>query len=242
MKRKILSRRYLQKLLIYLFLDVALLLIFFVFLVPKIKNIFGIRKELQTKEEKVLMLDQKAKALEKLSLDNLQSDYQLVSSVLPQEKDFFLVLSLVKGVFQANQVSLISFDVNPGVVSTASGKMAQGGQMDFTVAFKGSLENLVNVIRTIHSVAPLMSVSDLSFLAKGDVYSEEKEGTLKITAYFLPQEKTVIKLESPLPLLSQKEIELKRSLQAYIDKQAEFLAVQNFGEENVILGKEDPFF
>lgn len=214
------------------------------FLVPKVREIPKMRRDISNQEKQVLGLTQKLTDLQNLSEAELFNTTSLLLEALPAQKDFYKILTLTKKVFSDNSAQFKSFDFSPGMVSSESAEAKPGAadssKMVLKVLFSASYDNFSSLLLSFSKVLPLVEIDSIKFdslTASTSANILDLEGTLSLGSYFAPLPKTIGKIETPLPVLSSQGKSLTEELQTYQRYQPE----ASSSGEPVIVGKENPF-
>jgi len=223
----------------------SVVLLTFVLLIPKVRQIMQIKKEIAGQEEQINKLSQKLGTLQNLSEPDLFDASNLLLEALPAQKDFYKVLSLTKKVFNDNNAQLLSFDFAPGRISSDSaGTKEESGNtndMQLKVDFSASYESFSNLLQNLAKVLPLMEINSVKFSSMNATTSASLlnfEGTLSMKTYFVPLPTKMGSVDSPLPVVSSKEKQLLEDLKTYQRYEPEAAATEATPEA---VGKENPF-
>ncbi|MGB9637521.1 MAG: hypothetical protein ACPLY7_01850 [Microgenomates group bacterium] len=221
-----------------------IVLLTFVLLIPKVKQILQIKKEIVGQREQITKLSQKLNTLQSLSEPELFDASNLLLEALPAQKDFYKVLALTKKVFNDNSAQLLSFDFAPGKISSNSAGTKEGreiGEMRLKAVFSASYESFNNLLQTLAKVLPLMEIDSVKFSSMNASTSGtllNLEGALSMRTYFAPLPKTMGSVDAPLPVVSNKDKQLLEELKTYQRYQPEATGNETVPE---VVGKENPF-
>jgi hypothetical protein len=215
--------------LIPVFLIVSIIFSGWNFLLPKIIDIFQMRKTINEEKRKLIKLTEKEAFLESLDEYELIEKTQLLLKILPSEKDIILPWATLKSL--ASQFNLKTESIQ---VDLGDDKLNTGLS---TVVFSlrvnaNNKENIREFIEKIKVTRPLMEIEDLSIYFKTE---SESEANLKIKIFFLGLPKEIGKVEDPLSLLTTEE-------ERVYQKVSEFSSpLEEEFTPSPTLGKENPF-
>jgi len=217
-------------------LVVIILSIFF--LIPKTREIYSLINEREKVAKQVENLSQKLLDLQTLSEAELFDSANLLLSALPEEKDFYKTLSLIKSFLWESGVDLISFDFSPGGMET----LQESQPMAIKIFFSSTLTDLKAFSQALEKSLPLMSIGSLKITASpatGSAERQRTEGTLTIKSYFLPLPKTLGKVDQPLAKITSEDLKLIEELKSY--QHGPYETERSVEELAVPVGKENPF-
>jgi hypothetical protein len=198
---------------------------FVLVLVPQMQAISNGRRDLAKDKATLKQLAEKRQYLLTLSSDQLDEQYQLASSVLPNSKPVFQAVGILMQQTAGANVSLSGYDLSPGEVGTTSakdnkedfsGKLAKT-PVEFTAT--GTFEDLYSLLTNFELTAPLSRIVgiDLTGFADKTSSGQKPEVSAKMSAeiYYAPPPKTLGKATSPLIPLNATQQELLGSLTKY---------------------------
>lgn len=195
-------------------------LITIVFAVPKIKTVVEVKGRLPEKKEKLSRLTEKVAFLEKLDAYELENKVVIVEKALPSKKAVVEILAALSSTSLESGVSFVGFGISPGKLSPEKFE-----ELSFKATFEGPIESVKDFLERMGEVLPVMNV--VAFKIK------EEKVSLEIESYFSPLPKSLGKIDTPLPKISQKEEGIYRKI-------AQFKSFER-ALPTVPTGKEDPF-
>lgn len=228
----------------FLFSVIVLIFMFLLtvfFLVPKIQQIFSLRSESLKQLEKINQLSQKLADLQTLSEAELYDSANFLIEALPANKDFYKVLMVVKKTAADNGLTIESFKISPGIVSTASASVSDTGDLKFNLTFTTTFSGLKNFLDSLEKTLPIFSVENLKLTSPVSTVSASLlvQGTMEVRSPARPLPKNLGGIEKPLVKISNKDRLLIEELKSYNRFQIEVSAEE--AAESVIIGKENPF-
>lgn len=218
---------------------------FFLFVKPKIEEIYIAKENIKQETEKLKRLTEKASFLKTLDDLKLSEDLKIITTALPSEKDVPSFMSTVNLLAQEASISVSSIQLSPGKISTDSSRMERGqktevldelgGKLPIDLEIEGTFDTVKTFLVKMAKAMPIQTVKSISFTRKGD-----KQGvfgvlssnfSLSIHYKLLP--KFLGKISDPIDKLSPEEEALLSDLVNYTQPQL----VQTF----IPVGREDPF-
>lgn len=227
------------------------LVLFFVFFIPRVRQVFEQRGKILKQDEEIRRLTQKYSELSTLSEAELWQDSDLLFGALPSQKDFYQSLSVIRRICLENGVNVEAFELAPGVISaTASSALTKNTEkvpnMMAKVIFSSSFENLKNVLLKFEETLPLMEVVSLkyepglrssgSFIAQATNLFIFSQGEMVIKSYFLPLPLKMGAFDQPLVKITAADQKLIEKLKTF----QRFTPEASFEGETVV-GRENPF-
>jgi len=201
-----------------------------VVLMPQVRGIISDRQTLKQKESELAVLENKRSALSALSEATLEEQLLLVEEVLPSTKPLFHMVNIVASQAEANELTLLSYELAPGLLATESAesivvqeevKPGDIGSLDLHAFYRGTVDTVLQYMKALEESKPLTMLSEAKIkdseqLAGGDegvinprvsVGQEVLIDSIMSVSYSLPLA-TIGNLADPLPSLSPEEEEL----------------------------------
>lgn len=216
----------------YLGAIILTVFLFFVLVLPKIRQTLSARENNSKQGRQIRELSQKLADIEGLSEAELAETSALLLEALPENNDFYRLLGMVKDNFTQNGVQLEYFDLSPGELGSGSGSLS------VKIAFSSNFENFKKLLSSLEKSLPLIEVSSLKF--KTFILSAETSqvgGEMSVTGYYQPLPKSLGKANQPLAKISGTEQKLIEELRSY----RRFVYSGMTSPEPVLVGKEYPF-
>lgn len=221
-----------KPLLPYLGAIVLTVLLLFALVLPKIRQTLSAREVNNKQGMQIRELSQKLADIESLSEAELSETSALLLEALPEDNDFYRLLSVVKSSFTQNGVLLEYFDLSPGELGSGSGSLS------VKVAFSASFENFKKLLSSLEKSLPLIEVSLVKF--KTFILSAETsqvDGEMTIISFYQPLPKSLGKVGQPLAKVLGTEQKLVEELRGY----RRYVSSGTTSSEPVLVGKEYPF-
>lgn len=218
---------------------IALVAISSLFLVgPQIGKIFQVRRQLKQEEERLARLTTKAVALGSLNQADVSQRANLVTRAYLSEKNFPLLISTFKSLANKNNLNLLSLQVDPGEIATASAKVKKGEapSLSFNLTISGRMDDFKQFLDQASQAAPLMMVQEISVKGQAIVQGNFDGDLVLAVPFSFPLEQ-LPPVEKPLAQVNQQEEEIYARLtqlnMSFVLEEAPFAAVPG--------GKENPF-
>jgi len=225
-------------------LAVCLVLILtFVFLIPKISQLFEVREKVAAEEGKISNLTKKLADLRTLSESDLFTSANFLLEALPVEKDFYRTLDHVKKLCLKNNVEIKAFSFTGSVNSSVDNAKEGLDSLSLRVAFSSPLINLQSLVADIESSLPVMQAESVDFgdfsHATGSAELKNLNGEIVIKGFSAPLPKTLAAVDKPLPKITSENSKIIEKLRSFTSYQSESQGVTS--ESPVAVGKENPF-
>ncbi len=209
----------------------SLILIIFVIL-PQTFKLIGNQKIEGDLFNKSKLLEAKAQVLENFDQNDLSKKVNSVLNIYPQDKDFGSSISLLQNI--SNQLGFSIVTLNLGNVSA---KNAQSYALKMEVIGPKFLVPVL--LNNIENANRILRVSSVEVSNKD---TESADVSMGIEALYSSVPSTVGSVDSPLPVLSQKEEDLVAKLVS-VAPATDFVSAQpsSVNTSAVPLGKSNPF-
>lgn len=200
---------------------------------PRIEKIALLQRGLKQKEKRLVQLAAKKTSLEGLDQAELSSRSEIMAKVFPSEKDFPLVVFVLKKLTERNNLEITSLQVSPGEIATVSAQPKKGPPLlSFTIEISGQMSNLKEFLTQVTKTAPLMILHQVEFnLVEGGTALAK----LTLESPFLSLPATLGRAEQPLSQITPQEEKILQELSQFD------LSLIEEETPTVISGKEDPF-
>jgi hypothetical protein len=202
---------------------------------PWIGKAFEVQENLRKEGKRLSQLTEKTSALESLSQTDLAKRADAAAKALPSEKDLSLFLVTLRTLATRNNLEIVSLQVSPGEIASASAEANQEALplLSFQVKAGGYMNDLLEFLDQAAHSAPIIVVQGMD--VEGLDLGGRFELSLVIDFPFLPLPTSLGRPEKALPQTTSQEEEIYQKL-----AQLEFL----LGKEVLPLvpsGKENPF-
>lgn len=182
---------------------------------PRIAESIETNKEIDQLKTRLDNLNQKRDELSSLDGQEILTEVNKAVKALPSRKDIPGLVASVEKLVGLNQLTLNSFSLTPGKISTESSEVAQEeGTLEVQLGLSGTLENVKNFLAKTVSTARLLSIGNISL-------TSQKEGGLDVgiaVSYFYePIPELVPKVDEPVAKLTDKEKEALNKVFGYVE-------------------------
>lgn len=219
-----------------------ILLVTIVFLIPKIKQGFELRKKIVGQEGKIDKLSQKLADLSTLSEAELFDSSSLLLTALPQEKDFYRTLVMTKQILNKNNIFLESFKFAPGELAEETGKKTSSlSPLSVSVSFAATFEDFMRMLNEVDKILPLVRVEGLKVGSMAATESASLfgfSGKMNLISFYSPLPKVLGKPENALPRISNQDRQLIEELKSFYQYQAEAVSEE---PASAGVGRDNPF-
>lgn len=222
--------------------SVIIVVLTVVFLIPKLNEVRDVNEQVNQTKVRVDKLEQKLNSLKTLSEPELQKNVDLLTLALPTGEDVFNLISLVKTIGQENNLNLVSYSLSQTDTPTSNTtNTTEALSVDLNGTFNADLDSLQNFIRQIESTLPLTTVENIkvktmeaSGSAQINLYALSLE--VKIRSLYSPLPKTLGKVETPLPKITDNDNKLIEQIKKFSTYETQQVPL-----ETVTVGRENPF-
>lgn len=215
--------------------------IFVFFLTPKFGEILKVKKEIQDQQKQIDGLTAKLNDLKSLSIPELTNSTSLLLGTLPENKDFYRVLSGIKGVFSSEGIIILSYQFNPGLVSSDSSKNvdnSSGNSMTIKVSFQTTFDKLKGLISKLEKSLPIVTVDSIKYNGEtASISGSLSSVDIVVKSYYSPLPRVLGAVDKPLPKITSAKSDLIEKLKLYTD----YFVTENFNQGEVVVGKDNPF-
>ncbi len=229
----LLRNKYYQK---YKQYTVAALVVFFslslvlIVLIPQILQYFQTSDSVFEQNQRLQNLEKKAAALQQIDESVYKRDMDIVLTALPDDKDFPGALTQLLNLLRSSNLQLD--DIN-FAGSSAVGSGLQ--EFDIKVDISGDTEGFKGFLSNIRNIPRVMTVNEIQASSPKD--GTKIQASLGLQIYSQPLPNTLGKIEQPLPVLSQQDLELLNKVKSNVNSMPAVVTVTSGG----VRGKTDPF-
>jgi len=213
------TRDYKSKgILLFLITFLVITVVTVLWLIPKVKDVFEMRRKIAEQKIKLSKLTEKLALLEGIDEYELEKKVEFLLAAVPEENDVFKIILVIKTLAFDNSLSLKDL------------KISLSGEFSFKVI--GEVNKVMNFIKDIERVVPILTLDSLAFSNEGP---QAVEVFMKGKNFYLAVPKEIGSIESPLPLLTSEEEKIYQYVSNFknIDRGGLFTPMQS--------GKENPF-
>lgn len=187
------TRRYL----VYSIVSILVALVLFVvFLIPRVEVLLGAQEILETKQRERAKLAEKVDLLDGFNTTVFRTENSRVNQILPSGKPFFQLLFGLQQLTSEQGVALSGLEISPGALSTESGTIqetASGADrsgvqsINFDVILLGESQKIRQTIDRFSLLAPVLDVESFTVNPKGQGQSAPLfEAKVKVRALYAP--------------------------------------------------------
>jgi len=223
-------------------LVIVLLIAFFLVVLPRTRDVFSKREELNSLEAQYQELNGKINLLSNWDWQEVEGKAKLTQLAFPARKDIYLVLFAIQDPCRRNGfvVNKMSFDL--GEIETATGSAATSPKADSSSGLEsinielevfGYQDRLGLLLTGLDESLPLMSIEDFSFFSSVEK-SNLVTAKMKLKMFFSPTTVALKKAEqiSPKDLeFTQEEIKTISQIENYYNKTGDFYQKLEIYEE-----------
>jgi len=187
------TRLKIKDLIIPIIVSMILLFISIFVFIPMLKEAFNYRtelKEIKSKQEQLIKLKQ---SIESISEDQLNDDLIEVKSVIPRTlkvASFLYYIDELARLKNLTSDKISASDVNIGIVD--KNKQEDSNQykgVNGPLAYKGSLENILNFLDNFYYSSPyIVSPQNISLTKSAELWEVE----LSLTGYYVSEEENLV--------------------------------------------------
>lgn len=210
-----------------LFLGIFLVIFTWVFLWPKVNQVFESRKAVDQEKVRLGTIKAKLADLKGLNEFELTERTELSLRVIPSEKKFLEVLSNLSQAANSKGLSMESFQVTPGELAVKG-----ENKLDFKVSFIGNSADVDDFLEEAGKALPIVDIKQV----KIDTQDKVTKTDLSLATLFLPLPTNLGSLDSSVPKLTPEEEKVLSMLAGFSS-----LTVKELVGEFGPTGREDPF-
>lgn len=194
-------------------------------LIPQVKAINADRGTLKTETERLQRLVEKRQKLEQISEAELDSQLNIVTRALPDEKPINQALGLLMQTTVANEVKMAEYTMDPGEIASGPANPAQpekeikpGAMAALLVETQwiAAYNQIQNLIKTVESATvPFVRLTNLSMSIvpdQNDPNQTQTENDVALEMEYAPVPTTLGKPSDPLPEISASQLQLIEQL------------------------------
>jgi len=211
------------------------------FLIPKIREVFSLRRELTAPNNQISKLSRKLADLKSLSEADLQTSANLVLGVLPVNQDPFKTLAVAEKIFLDSRIFLESFKFLNSVASPSGENAEEISPLGISFSFSANFNNFKEMIKKTENILPLLKIDGVKF---GSVEASESasmpylSGKISFISFSAPLPKDIGKIDKEIPKISSKDKDFIDKLKGYLTFSEEPMKDVNL---SLPAGKDNPF-
>lgn len=226
--------------------------------IPQAQETFNLINQINAQKPKTTELKKKLASLENISANAEYAQVDIVEKALPSKKPLLELLKSLSLVSQSSGAEISKFQLSPGLVATdvaqlqkaAGSKNANYDDLEVTLKVIGTFKQIQDFLIQVEKVSPFTTVTEVQLNGQVDrsTLSDTQtkfQADIKTSTYFFTQPISV-RVETPLPLIGEKERTVLSSLAAFVptnlDNQTQVLGggledlfgVKSFEDENQV--------
>lgn len=186
------------------------IILFIVVIIPQIKNLVQAIQNAEKNQKGIEILKNNVNFFSNLNDEKLDSEVKIVTSSLPAEKDFILILRSLSNVSSKARVSLGDFNFKIGELSTKSAQTTQKPSLSLSIILNGDARDTSRFLNELAKTLPLSEVTDIQV--------GSNQSTLNVHFYYKPFSKVVFDNEMPVSQRSKKNQEVMGLLSSWYNK------------------------
>lgn len=183
----------------------CILILFFV-IVPEFKQFLVVQQQLKEETEKLQLFKNNYNFLSNLDEAQTEKDYEVMSRILPPNKDFVGIMNAISISSQKTGVSVGDFDFSLGNLDKTTVD-AVLPTIKININLIGNAQAIAKFITELYKTAPISEVTTIK--ATGDVAS------LEIRFYYKPFPPLNISDEAPVVPYSSQTLSLMKQLNSW---------------------------
>lgn len=229
-------------------LGISVMLVFSLivfFLMPKISELLSTKKKISEQEARIKILSDKLLTLSSLSEVELSNSASLLADTIPVQKDFYGLLIKIKSIFQLENIPILSYSLNPGLLASDSGKKVKENKentLQVQVSFLTNFEGVGRLIDRLEKSLPLTIIDSLAM--KAETASESAQSLnlslpakMVISGFYSPLQKQLGEVGASVPKATSQSLAILEKLKDFSRYDVEVLD----SGTTVTVGKENPF-
>lgn len=203
---KFLYKRYKEYLVPSLVIFICILL-FFIIIIPQIKDLINISKQRDTELKKLKILKNNLNILANINSSVLDSQFDVISSALPPNKDFTGIITGISGAVQRSGVSLSDFEFAVGDLTETEVTSGEFPFLNTKLNIQSSYQQSADFITELFKSFPLAEITDVSLSGSSTEIS--------VVFYYKPMPVIEIDNYKPIKILSKNNLDLINELSAW---------------------------
>lgn len=182
---------------------------------PRINTINYLFNSIKKEEEELSKLTQKSSFLKSLNEAELVRRSELVLQALPEEKRPMYIMRFLRQLCAESGVVLGKISVDPGQVATSSArtKMKEPSSLVYSLALKGTYDQISDLIKRLEITFPLVRIEAMSL--SGSSSDDDTEVVFEIASYFIFLPESLGELGAPIRVITEEEKRVSDRLQEF---------------------------
>lgn len=180
------------------------LLLILYFILPQWQDYLDTKAKEEALKQKIAVLKQNDKFLSSLDENTIASNYQLVSSALPSEKDFVGIINAIADSSAASGVKLGDFGLSIGSLSTPSAQVQVTPTFSVGLQVTGDLSSLRNFIQRLSQSFPISQITAIA--------ESQQTFSVEVNFFYKALPLNTIPVDAPVKPLSKSASDLLNTL------------------------------
>jgi len=203
---KLLYKRY-KEYIVPCFVIFICVLLFFIVIISQIKDLIKVSKQRDTELKKLEVLKSNLNILSGVNSSVLDSQFDVISSALPPNKDFEGIITGISGAAQRSNVGLSDFALQVGDLSETEVTSGEFPFLGIKLNIQSSYQQSADFITELFKSFPLAEITDVSL-------SDRSTG-ISVVFYYKPMPIIEIDNYEPIKTLSKNNLDLMNELSVW---------------------------
>ncbi len=197
--------------LVFLFILLISIVLFLFFLIPQIQNLLTEKKQEEIYKAKIQTIQNNLQFVGSLDDNQLNSQIQLVSAVLPPDKDFVAILNAISSSAGKAGVSIGDFSLQIGILATGSAQnITVLPSIPVKLVVTGKTENIIALLSNFEKTMPISQSDSIEIGGQSATFTQAFSYRLQDQLPFNPN--------SPISPLSKEEIALLKVIRSWSNR------------------------
>lgn len=161
-----------------LFTILSCILIFVIFILPQANEFFRSQETVKEEKQKLNTLRNNLQILQSISDQELDSQFDLLSSALPNNKNFESIINALSYSANVSGVILGNFDFAVGSLTDSPKEIQKFPFLEIELNLAGGIEQTSSFLNTLSNTLPISRVTKISVISSGT--------TVRVAFYYKP--------------------------------------------------------
>ncbi len=141
---------------IFLFIIVACIALIWIVVIPQTQQWFSIQREIREIEKKISIVKNNIQIMQSLNTTSLEDRIDTALAAVPDDKDFFGIITAIADSAVKSGVLLGDFAFSPGTLSTGAATTIETQQpIDVSIPIEGDVDTVREFLKEINEKLPL---------------------------------------------------------------------------------------